>query len=78
MPAEHSTSLDRESTALTAPMGTECLLLTHEMSPIDAYAGFADSSKRHCSGIVLLLSDGLDFSLLKLLVIAIVFVLIRT
>lgn len=54
-------------------MGTERLLLTHETSPIDAYAGFADSSKRRCSGIVLLLSAGLHFSLLKLLVIAVVF-----
>lgn len=53
-------------------MGTECLLLTHEMSPIDAYVDFADSSKRHCSGIALLLPAGLDFSLVKL-VIAIVF-----
>lgn len=55
-------------------MGTKCLLLTHEMSLIDAYAGFADSSKRRCSGIVLLLSARLDFSLLKLVDIVVVFV----
>lgn len=72
MPAEHSTSLDRESAALAAPMGTPCLFLARETAPIDAYAGFADSSKGRCRGIVLLLSAGLDFSLLKLLVIAVV------
>lgn len=72
VPAEHSTSLDRESAALAAPMGTPCLLLARETAPIDAYAGFADSSKGHCRGIVLLFSAGLDFRLLKLPVIAIV------
>lgn len=56
MPAEHSTSLDRESAAPTAPMGTECLLLAHGTAPVDAFVGFADSSKRLCSGIVSLLA----------------------
>lgn len=77
MPAEHSTSLDRESAALAAPMGTPCLLLARETAPIDAYAGFADSSKGRCRGIVLLFSAGLDFSLLKLPVIAIIVLMSR-
>lgn len=56
----------RESTAPTAPMGTECLLLTHETDPTDAYVRFADACKRH-------LSSGLYFSLLGLFITAAVF-----
>lgn len=56
VPAEHSTSLDGESTAPTAPMGTECLLLAHATAPIDACVSSADSSKRLSSAIVSLLS----------------------